>query len=519
MSKHKEIPDGGRGVALVESDHWLWLPVWLVAGAAAVMWWRLAPAGDVAGVASAFLLGTAWWLTSAGRRLSRPRVSAGRWVALVIALGALWLLTRASTADFWVVRLFPPVALMAATGALGGLRPIGAAGSAVFALVVWMAWPESLGRLAWIDGRWLSELTARWAAGLLWIGGVDTQAEGNVIVMPKGQVEVLVPCTALPLVQSLLHTLIPAALALRLSIRRTLGAWLLLAPVSFVVSVVRTAWLAIIADEPERFAYWHGGEGGAIFTGVALVGIGWFMLEGMRLPAWWGERQAGPVGRLAWGFRLSAWLLVGGALLVAVSPPREYARLRPSLAWTPPTGWKAAPARVWVFDESKRDAQHPVAECAEWRLYSPAGEARVVLGYLPEHLGGSVNSLLYFQGFDGERVLTAEPVAVPATGWEVLTTEGAGGRWWVTALDASGVSRPSAEAWAAGLRASWFQPARWVALLSGVRPLRDKRALWVAVAWPPQSSREGPVPSEEIGALLKSIGVQQERLLASGLAR
>ena len=137
-----------------------WGVVWLLAGACGCAWWALAPDADAALVATLLLLGAAWWLIGAGSRdACRPGLGT---VATGVAVGlvGLRLLQVATPADFWIVRVVPPLVLPAAALALGGPRCLARAFPGWLALTLWLWWPPMGWILALDSGGGVSAFTA-----------------------------------------------------------------------------------------------------------------------------------------------------------------------------------------------------------------------------------------------------------------------------------------------------------------------------------------------------------------------
>jgi exosortase/archaeosortase family protein len=479
-----------------------WAVLWLAAATAAVAWWRVAPLMDEALVATVFLAGAAWWLINAGSRHAHPPGP----VQLVMATGgvllALRLLQVVSPADFWILRAAPLLLLLAMAVLVGGAGSVRPGLPGWFALLLWLWWPA----MVWLTGLdahgGVSGFTAGMAGRLLSLAGYAVRVEGPFIFMNNIRVEVLVRCTCLPLVQALAKTLVPGALLLRLTWRRTFVLTMLVVPVAFVVSVVRCAWLVVVAPQPERFHFWHGDEGASVFTAAALAIIGWGMVAGARAPAW----LARPVPRAAAprAVRMALALMVVAAVFSWWGRPAVVSFSVP-VAWTPPPGWSLVSHRQFAWTAENVGTDKPLTQVDEWVVGTPAGRARFLVGYAPELLGGDPAQLVYLQGFDPLGMPMVQGTTLPGMARPVATWPGGNGRWWVTFADPDGEACATPDSWIQWLHGQRWQPARWVRLLAGQGPLLDKRALWIAVSWPAADADRPVVPAAVA------------RLMASGL--
>ena len=489
-----------------------WAVVWLVAVTACAAWWRVAPLLDEALVATVFLLGAAWWLINAGSRHARSPGPGAVMLAALGALLALRLLQVASPVDFWILRVAPLVLLPAVAVMVGGTGAVWPALPGWLALLLWVGCPslDWLGRLD--AGGGVSSLTARLTGWLLALIGHDTRVAGNSIWWENIRVDVLTPCTSLPLIQALVKTVVPGALLLRLTPRRTLWLALLIVPVSLMVSVVRCAVLVLAAPQPERFHFWHGPEGASVFTAVALGVIGWGMVAGARAPVW--LAQPVPLSRAGGGRRFALAGMVMAAVIAWFGRPAVLSLSVP-VAWSPPAGWVLQAHRqvTWPWETARTDK--PLTQCDEWVVDTLAGRAHLLIGYAPVVLGGDPTPLLYLEGFDPRTVDSVELTVLPGFARPVAAWTGGTGRWWVTYVGGDGVARADPAGWAQWLHDQRWSRERWGQLLRGLGPLQDKRALWIAVSWP-ETGAGRPEAQAAAASLLEAGRTLAATLLSPG---
>ena len=477
-----------------------WGAIWLVAAACACAWWTLAPDADAGLVVTLLLMGAAWWLIEAGSRDAQRPGLAAITTGVAIGLVGLRLLQVATPADFWIARAAPPLVLPATALALGGPRCLVRAFPGWLALTLWLWWPPMDWILAFDSRGGVSAFTAQVTGFLLSLLGHQIRVEANAIWLGKIEVDVLMPCTCLPLIQALAQTLAPGAILVRLSWIRSLALAALVVPVAFAISVVRCAILVLVAPEPERFHWWHGPEGAGLFTAVALVLLGGALVAGARAPGWRIAPVRPPLGDPARRAAVAALAL--GAVFAWWRQPPEASALPPPRR-APPPAWTvtAREDRVWTPESARTDK--PLTQGATWTLATPEGEARLTIAIAPTVLGVDPAALLYFHGFDARApsegtTETLPGLVTPVEGWV-----GAGGRWSVALVGSDGAARTGTAAWTRWLHAQRWQPKRWVALLAGRAALIDKRAVWVAVRWPPRQTGEA-TPDQSVAKLIAS---------------
>jgi hypothetical protein len=317
------------------------------------------------------------------------------------------------------------------------------------------------------------------------------------------------------LVLALVKTLLPAALLVRLTWRRTAVLALLVGPVAFVVSVVRCAVLVLVAPSAGRFHYWHGPEGAGLFTAVALAIIGWVVVAGARAPVWLSTPVPPVSTRVAGRCALS---LVAGASVVAWwGQPAVAARSLP-LVWNPPPGWRIVAHRPFTWPAEATGTDKPLAQCEEWLVDSPGGRTRFLVGYAPVLLGGDAAQLAYLEGFDSRPAADVQGVVLPGLDQPVATWASASDRWFVTFAGGDGVARATPAAWIQWLHGQRWEIVQWGRLLSGRGALLDKRALWVAVVWPDVISRRPEVQAATTRLLTSGLDMAAALLSAAGQA-
>ncbi len=215
-------------------------------------------------------------------------------VAAVTALALIaWQLAWVGTEGRW----FLPFALvgwtMAAAALCGGNASLW---RAVAAVLCWCAWligsaPAALASFA----EWVAAKTALTAGWLLWQAGANVRVAGTVLHSPEHRIEVLPPCTGLPLASLLLVLLLIAALLLPLRKRALLTIGPTILAGAFLIGAARVIVLTLAAGDDSWFAYWHGAGGSGWFSALGvmlLIGLVTAALRKAQVPAM--ERSSAP---------------------------------------------------------------------------------------------------------------------------------------------------------------------------------------------------------------------------------
>ncbi|NJM67013.1 MAG: cyanoexosortase A [Acaryochloris sp. RU_4_1] len=130
----------------------------------------------------------------------------------------------------------------------------------------------------------ISELTAKFAAYILWYLNFKVSSQGVNITLSRGSVEVFHGCSGM---ESIIFVLGLALLFLMLFPTRIRN--IILIPIvaiflGFIMNGFRVALLAVLVDlsSKETFKYWHQGDGSLIFSVVTTLIFGvfcWLLLQ------------------------------------------------------------------------------------------------------------------------------------------------------------------------------------------------------------------------------------------------
>lgn len=139
-----------------------------------------------------------------------------------------------------------------------------------------------LGFLAIAQG-WLlqfdiSELTAKFAAFVLWVLGFQVSRQGLLISLPTGSIEVYAGCSGTGLMLQLVGFAFIFLVMFSTNSKQKILIPLVAALLGFVVNGARVALMAILValSNQNAFEYWHKGDGSVIFSMISVMLFGLF---------------------------------------------------------------------------------------------------------------------------------------------------------------------------------------------------------------------------------------------------
>jgi cyanoexosortase A len=119
----------------------------------------------------------------------------------------------------------------------------------------------------------LSPLTARFAALLLYYGGLETTVEGTHLQLPTGSVNVYAGCSGMESVTYLLGVSVVCLLLFPITGHRRFFIPIVSMLIAYFTNAARVAVLAIFvsSQNPSAFSYWHEGEGSLMVGAIAIL--------------------------------------------------------------------------------------------------------------------------------------------------------------------------------------------------------------------------------------------------------
>ncbi len=117
----------------------------------------------------------------------------------------------------------------------------------------------------------INEVSAQTASFILWYFGFNSKVESTFIYVNGGAVDVYSGCTALPFLILFINLLMILWLFHPSLIQNFFFYLIASLVISFPLSVIRIAVMALVVNDKEAFAYWHGTSGSNFFMIIALA--------------------------------------------------------------------------------------------------------------------------------------------------------------------------------------------------------------------------------------------------------
>ncbi len=429
-------------------------------------------------------LGSAWHLWRFAR-VYEVKCTAWTWFAWLGYALLAWQLAWIPASDFWFIRLsllaIPvlwAISWWGPQGVLYGWRVIAAA----------FLWTLNCDGSYSHGPSWLvqplSEITAQFAGRLMLLFGQKVTVSGVSLIVGSESVSVGGPCTAIPLVTLLMVLLGIVGLLLRLRLRSLVVIAGLSILITFLISVVRVIILAKLLPRPDLFEYWHFGEGGAVFSAVAMLAMGYLLMQSAPcLPPLSGEGIL--LVKLPSAVRL-AWVPILFASLLSLGVDK----LRPT----------EIPPGLVDIKIDLRGVNRVFDEQLNWKIDTAFEVNRMEsvrhLAYAdPVNRGGLEGWIGYVPV-----LLTGNPIEFPDAGrlfklnqpWNRIEAEGLGvfqeaeikqNFLRVALISSEGIYFVDRDYWANNLSKKSKDLRRWRDWWLHKAPLIDKRAYFVAVIW------------------------------------
>lgn len=130
----------------------------------------------------------------------------------------------------------------------------------------------------WLLQFEISELTAKFAAFVLWILGFQVSRQGLLVSLPTGSIEVYAGCSGTGLILQLVGFAFIFLVLFPTNSKQKILIPIVGALLGFVVNGVRVALMAILValSNPNAFEYWHKGDGSVIFSMISVMLFGLF---------------------------------------------------------------------------------------------------------------------------------------------------------------------------------------------------------------------------------------------------
>ena len=119
----------------------------------------------------------------------------------------------------------------------------------------------------------ITQLTARFSAFILWLGGFTVSRQGIWLILPTGSVEVYNGCSGVRMIAQLLGLCWLILAIVPTNRRQKILLPVMAIAIGFVVNGIRVALMAILVglSDSQGFDYWHIGTGSLIFSAIAVL--------------------------------------------------------------------------------------------------------------------------------------------------------------------------------------------------------------------------------------------------------
>jgi cyanoexosortase A len=124
----------------------------------------------------------------------------------------------------------------------------------------------------------IQALSAQITSFVLWYLGFDSTIAGTIIYVNGGAIDVLLPCTGMSLLIMLLKFSFVLAILFPALLKNIYLPFILSVVFSLVFSISRLMIMALVVKDKPAFEYWHGSQGGDIFTVLTFLAFGGVIL-------------------------------------------------------------------------------------------------------------------------------------------------------------------------------------------------------------------------------------------------
>lgn len=184
-----------------------------------------------------------------------------------LVLVKLLTLAQVDVYAFWI--LAPPVFILGLILLADGFRGIKQFWRLIFGIFFVCGLIQALIR-RFVD---ISLISAKLSAYFLWMIGFDSVSDGTLLFVNNGVVDVYIDCTVLPLFFSSLELLIIIWLFFPKYISNLFFYVVCAFLITFPLSLVRIAIMALVVNDDSAFNFWHGADGSNIFMSISLLAL------------------------------------------------------------------------------------------------------------------------------------------------------------------------------------------------------------------------------------------------------
>lgn len=135
-------------------------------------------------------------------------------------------------------------------------------------------------RIQWLLENYvnLNIISAKTSTYFLWAIGFNAISKGTIVYVNGGAIDILTRCTALPMLFACVELFVLVWLFFPKAIPNPFLALITAFLITFPLSIVRLAIMALVVNNPSSFNYWHGTGGSNVFMSASLIGFASFIL-------------------------------------------------------------------------------------------------------------------------------------------------------------------------------------------------------------------------------------------------
>ncbi|WP_229642762.1 archaeosortase/exosortase family protein [Waterburya agarophytonicola] len=119
----------------------------------------------------------------------------------------------------------------------------------------------------------VSILDAKISRLMLWYVGFDVSQRDNLVILPKGAIQIAGPCSSFDLLGLMWQSCLVICLYFTLKKNQQVLLWICSTLIALGVNGVRLCLMALLVanNRTAAFDYWHGSAGAEIFTTAAIL--------------------------------------------------------------------------------------------------------------------------------------------------------------------------------------------------------------------------------------------------------
>ncbi len=343
----------------------------------------------------------------------------------------------------------------------------------------------------------ITVISAKLTSFLLWYLGFDSITQGSLVTVNNGSIDILSECTAIPLLIFLLKFSFILAILFPSMLKNIYLPFILSVVISVIFSTIRLVIIALVVKDKLAFNYWHGSQGGDIFTLLSFLCFGTVILflSPAQIPSLLTKKAIPHKSRSA------SWLsvLTGLGLIVIlfyfwISPSAGLIQITayrfPSQISLP--GWQFVDSKSLLLPsqqlakENNRFQPNTNVQADKGRNilsgqiyhYQKAGQSLTVnFYYIPSSLGDIQAYYEQFSDLPNLPKLIKPVEKVNSQGYNFRFSDSLN-HYLTACINSQGKSTVTISQFAAHFYRPYLNPSQWLNILNGKQTLRDRRCIW-----------------------------------------